>query len=112
MIDKNVPPSQDHPRGKRVKFEQLLTDLSVRFVNVPTDRVDQEIEDALKQVLEFFRADRCGLLEVSPDWKMVHLSHVSYAEGVEHVSKDIDLAGMFPWHYGKLVLEQRHVAIS
>ena len=31
---------------ERLRFETLISDLSLRFVNVPADRVDREIEDA------------------------------------------------------------------
>ena len=39
----------------RLRFERLLSDLSARFVNMPPDRVDSEIEDGLRQILEFLR---------------------------------------------------------
>ena len=34
--------------GERLRFEQLLSGLSARFVNIPPDRVDSEIEHGLK----------------------------------------------------------------
>ena len=46
---------------ERLRFERLLSDLSARFVNIPPDRVDSEIEDGLRQILEFFQVDRCAL---------------------------------------------------
>jgi len=52
---------------ERLRFERLLSDLSARFVNIPPDRVDSEIERALKEVLDFFKVDRCGLLRTLPD---------------------------------------------
>ena len=59
----------------RLQFEQLLSGLSARFVNIPPDQVDSEIEDGLKQVLEFFQVDRCALLQILPDkssWQITH----------------------------------------
>ena len=50
----------------RLQFEQLLSGLSARFVNIPPDQVDSEIEDGLKQILEFFQVDRCALLQLLP----------------------------------------------
>jgi formate hydrogenlyase transcriptional activator len=47
---------------ERLHFEQLLSDLSARFVNIGPDQVDLEIESALRQILEFFQVDRCGLV--------------------------------------------------
>jgi hypothetical protein len=42
---------------KRLDFEKFLADLSARFVALPPERVDDEIRDALKRVLEFFQID-------------------------------------------------------
>lgn len=48
----------------RLRFEQMISDLSARFINLPPEKLDDEIEYALKMVLEFFQVDRCGLLRV------------------------------------------------
>ena len=45
----------------RLRFETLLAELSARFVNLPPDRVDREIEDALRCLVEALQADRSGL---------------------------------------------------
>jgi len=42
--------------GERLRFEQLLSVLSARFVNISIDRMDAEIDRALKQILEFFKS--------------------------------------------------------
>ena len=94
---------------RRMRFETLISDLSVRFVNIAPDQVDREIERALEQVLEFFQVDRCGLLGISPDRKGVHVTHIACAEGIERVSGDVNLADLFPWSYEKLVVLQQHV---
>jgi PAS domain S-box-containing protein len=36
----------------RLEFETLISDLSSRFINLPPDEVDREIEDALRRVCE------------------------------------------------------------
>ena len=46
----------------RIRFEILISDISARFVRLPSEAVDIEIECALKQVLDFFDVDRCGML--------------------------------------------------
>jgi transcriptional regulator with GAF, ATPase, and Fis domain len=85
------------------KFEQLLTALSTRFINVPGDRVDSEIDAALRQVRQFFGTDRCGILEIREKDRFARVVHASYAEGVERVSGDINLAALFPWAYDRLI---------
>lgn len=37
----------------RLEFETLVSDLSARFVNLPSDRIDSEIEDSLRRVCQF-----------------------------------------------------------
>ena len=54
---------------RRLHFEELLSSLSERFVNLPADRVDHEIHDAMKKVLKFFKVDRLALLQIFPDKK-------------------------------------------
>ena len=61
--------------GDRLRFERLLSDLSARFVNIPPDRVDSEIEDGLKQILEFFRVDHCTLLRILPSKASFQITH-------------------------------------
>ncbi len=95
-----------------LNFEKLISNLSARFVNIPPDQVDVEIEVALKLILDFFQVDRCGLLGFSSDRKRVHVTHAAYAEDVEQVSGDIDLAALFPWSYEKLVVEGQPVCLE
>ena len=52
---------------ERLRFERLVSDISARFVNIPPDRVDSEIEHGLREILEFFQVDRCGLIRTLHD---------------------------------------------
>ena len=96
---------------ERLRFETLLSDLSARFMAIPFDQVDSEIDNALRQIMEFFQVDRCALLEVLEDKAFVRVSHVEYGEGVEQVSGEINLAELFPWSYEKL-MQGKHLNIS
>ena len=63
---------------ERLEFEKLLVDLSARFVVLPHDQVDEEIRNALKEILEFFRVDRCALVQTLPgktSWRITHVAH-------------------------------------
>jgi PAS domain S-box-containing protein len=92
---------------ERLRFEQFLSDLSVRFVNVPADRVDPEIDRALKEILEFFEVDRCGLLRIAPDKTSWQITHVARGEDIAPVPVGTDLpVTLFPCAYEKIV--ERH----
>jgi PAS domain S-box-containing protein len=91
--------------GDRVRFETLVSDLSAQFIKLPPEKVDRAIEQALERVREFFSCERCGLLALSADRKSVFITHISYAEGVEPISKDINLADIWPSVYRRIVLQ-------
>ena len=97
---------------EHLRFERLISDLSARFVNVSPDQIDGEIEHALKQVLEFFQVDRCGLLGLSPDRNSLHVTHAAYDEGIERIPGDVDLARLFPWSHERLVMQEKYVSFS
>jgi PAS domain S-box-containing protein len=89
----------------RIRFEILISDMSARFVRLPAEEVDCEIEFALKQVLEFFDVDRCGLMKVSEDKHSIYLTHAYYKKGLKEVSKFINLVELFPYAHSVLVLK-------
>jgi formate hydrogenlyase transcriptional activator len=87
---------------RRLRFEEMLTDISARFMAVPFEKVDSEIDNALRQILEFFQVDRCALLEFPEGSAFARITHIAYGKGVAHVSSEINLAELFPWCYGQL----------
>jgi PAS domain S-box-containing protein len=104
--------SAEETLEKQLRFETLLAELSARLVRLSPSEVDREIEQALGLVMDFFRADRCGLIKVYPDRKSARVTHAHYAEGIEQVSPDIELAVLFPWYYHVLVEQGQHNSIS
>ena len=89
---------------ERLRFERLLTNLSARFINLAPDHIDREIQNALRQILEFFQVDRCGLVRISPNETSWRITHVAYAPKVPPVPANTDLPiTMFPWVYEKLI---------
>lgn len=101
----------DQALDERLRFEKLLSDVSARFVNIPPDRVDSEIEHGLRQILEFFQVDRAGLLRSLPDRSAHQITHGVYGEDVPSVPVGVELPRSFyPWAYEKLV--EKHEVVS
>ncbi len=50
-------PASDERLVNRLEFETLISDLSSRFINLPSSEVDRGIEDALRSVSEFLSLD-------------------------------------------------------
>ena len=67
----------------RLRFETLLAELSARFVNLPPERVDQEIEDALRCLVEALQADRSGLGRLTEGGGDFVVTHAFAVPGVE-----------------------------
>jgi hypothetical protein len=60
---------------ERMGFETLLAHLSATFVNLPADRVDSEIESALRRLVVFLGVDRGALAELLPNQKQLVITH-------------------------------------
>jgi formate hydrogenlyase transcriptional activator len=91
------------PFAERLRFEQLLSDLSARLMEIQNDQVDAAIEAGLEKILEFFHVERCGLVRISHNDKSWRITHVAYASGIPPVPKNTDLSIMqFPWVYQKV----------
>jgi len=67
----------------RLRFETLLAELSARFVNLPPEQVDQEIENALGRLVEALRADRAALGRLTEDGQDLVVTHTFAVPGVE-----------------------------
>lgn len=96
----------------RLRFEAFISDLSARFVKLSPGEVDQEIEQALQKVMDFFQGDRCGLIEVHADRNFTRVTHASYVEGIPRVPRDINLADLFPWHMEQLTYRGEPVGVE
>ena len=59
-----MTPLQDNLQAQveeRVRFETLLADLSARFVGLPAEALDHEIEEAQRRICETLGLDRSTL---------------------------------------------------
>lgn len=68
----------------------------------PLDRVDSEIAHALRQTLEFFQVDRCGLLEFQVDKALARVTHAECDENIEPISGEVTLPNSFRGVTGNL----------
>jgi PAS domain S-box-containing protein len=98
---------------ERLQFERLLSDLSARFVNIPPDRVDSEIEDGLRQILELFQVDRSGLLRLLPNKASWQVTHIATSGNVPTHPAGVELPrSLYPWAYDKLAQKHEVMSIS
>jgi signal transduction histidine kinase len=90
-----------------------VSHLSARFVNMPPDRVDSEVEDGLRQILKFFQVDRCVLLRTLPGKTSFQITHVASSDDVPPLPAGIELPrSIYPWLYEKLTEKHEVMSIS
>jgi two-component system, LuxR family, sensor kinase FixL len=68
-----------HELNDRLRFERLIAGLSARFVNIPPEKVDSEVERALDEVVESMKLDHCALFELLGDRAELRITHKSQA---------------------------------
>jgi formate hydrogenlyase transcriptional activator len=88
----------------RLEFETLVSDLSARFVNLPSDRIDSEIEDAQRRVCHFLGLDLAAIWQKQdnprPAFVLTHFfSAVPATAPYGQMIED-----QFPWYRQQMLL--------
>jgi len=91
--------------AERLRFEELLSQLSAAFVHLPGQHLDQAIGDWLQSLGEFLHLDRLLLLRLSEDKRALTLSHSWTADGVKPISAAVASQG-FPWAVQRLLRDE------
>lgn len=87
--------------AERLRFEEMLSALSARFVNLPPNRVDQEIKRVLKSIGKILKLDRVSIFEVSENDPKLHLVHSHKDADIKAPPSEIPF-GQLPWAEQKL----------
>lgn len=89
---------------ERLKFEALLAELSARFVNLPADRIDSEIEDAQRRICELLDFDRSTLWRVcSGDSNTLLLTNIYQPPESLAPPERMNAWDFFPWTVKKVL---------
>ena len=87
---------------ERLRFETVLSDLSARFINLPADQVDSEIEAALRRLVEILGLDRSTLFQLAEDEKTLVVTHGWAIPGFEPM-KELIVRDELPWGLRKVL---------
>ena len=88
----------EHALEERLKFETLLAEISARFVNLPSDRIESEIEDTQHLICEFLEIDRSTLWQVSQeDPEKLLLTHLQHPLESRSPPVSMNAREFFPW---------------
>ncbi len=72
----------------RIAFEELILDISTRFINVKLDEIDQEINHALKLIGGFVEADRSYIFQITESGRLMSCNYEWCAAGICPVSEN------------------------
>jgi len=96
----------------RLRFETLLADLSARFADVVAERLDGEIEGALRRVCECLALDGCTLWQASEEApRQLRLTY-TYRSSEEPATPGVyqmDAGEYFPWSHQQIMSGKRNV---
>ncbi|WP_412852542.1 EAL domain-containing protein [Ectothiorhodospira shaposhnikovii] len=90
----NAQDSLEH----QLRFQAMLANISSLFVNTRIEHMDPAMVQALQQIGRFFQAERCRILEYSPDRNALELTH--HWSGLEGDGTGPDLRRQ--WHVTQL----------
>jgi formate hydrogenlyase transcriptional activator len=80
----------------QLEFERLVADLSASFINLPADRVDDAMRDALRRIGEALDLDRCTFFRVQSDGTAT--APVGWHRpGFGPAPAPVSLTQQFPW---------------
>ena len=83
---------------EKLKFETLLSDISARFVNLPADRMDSEIEYAQRRICELLDIDRSTLWQVQEEEpRALLLTHLHHPPGSLPPPERMNAWDFVPW---------------
>jgi len=83
----------------RLKFQNLITQVSSQFINLHPAQIDDEIDHTLQQIGEFADADRSYVFQFSDGQKFVSCTHEWCADNIEPTIERIQNASVdsFAW---------------
>jgi formate hydrogenlyase transcriptional activator len=89
---------------ERLRFETFLAETSARFVNLPADQIDSEIEGTQRRMCEFLGLDRSALWQV-PEREpgALLMTHVYQPQGGPPIPKRPYARYLFPWTAQKVL---------
>lgn len=83
----------------RIKLEELITIISINFINLPVERVDESINHALGVIGRFFNIDRSYIFLYSEDLNYMTNTHEWCNKGIQPQKERIQhlRCDKFPW---------------
>jgi PAS domain S-box-containing protein len=88
--------------AERLRFEEMMSSLSARFVNLPPDRLYAEIKRMLESIGKVLNVDRVSIFRISDEDQKLHLVHSHRGAEIAALPPEIQFE-QIPWITRKLV---------
>ena len=82
---------------EQLEFERLVAELSTQFINLPIERVDDVVKDALQRVANALNVDRATFFRIEPDGAAV--APVGWQRPGIPPAPPLSIRERFPWVY-------------
>lgn len=104
ILDREFQHRQQKLLEYRHRFEETLTSISTRLINLPIDQIDGEINGVLRQIGELIEVDRSYVFFFNNQEKTMTNTHEWVSQGTTPEIKNLaDLPqSIFPWWMEKL----------
>jgi two-component system sensor kinase FixL len=93
---------------ERMRFEQLIADLSASLAGSSADQVDEAIDQCLRALADFLAVDRMNVVEFAPDRTYGTRTHSYAVAGIEPSPIELFHVKQAPWYLAQ-VLEGKTV---
>jgi PAS domain S-box-containing protein len=103
LLFRNLKQSEEALRY-RLAFEDLISNISTRFISMTSEKTDQGVEEALEEIGRFANADGGYVFLFSDDMKRFSMTHLWRTENLSTEKtelQDLDSTSM-PWWMEKL----------
>ena len=106
------PPGKSEVLEPQRRFDTLVGDLSLKFINLPANEIDPEIEDSQRRVCQCLCLDMCSLWQWSDESPgFLALTHLFRSLEGPPTPEPMDAQEYFPWCL-KQLLAGKVVAVS
>ena len=104
--NKNIIEINENGKNLRTKleFEKLISGFSSKFINLPWNQIDEEIDNSLKILIEFLKFERGTLLELSESGDDLLVTHQYAQPGIRKTSGSYSSKEIVPWFHSQLML--------
>jgi len=87
----------------QLRTETLLAELSARFIHLPANRIEREIQDAQRRICEILDLDRSTLLQISEDEPdAMRMTHVHTPSETPPFPARMNMRDVIPWSVEKI----------